>query len=49
MKLKDQHFQREADKYDKPIPSREVILQILSDRGEPLDFASLADAFEINR
>ncbi|MGL4184719.1 MAG: winged-helix domain-containing protein, partial [Thiotrichaceae bacterium] len=47
MKLKDPHFQREADKYDKPIPSREVILQILSDRGEPLDFASLADALKL--
>jgi ribonuclease R len=47
LKLKDPHFQREADKYEKPIPSREVILQILIDRGEPLDFTSLADALKL--
>ncbi|TXH61025.1 MAG: ribonuclease R, partial [Thiothrix sp.] len=44
MKLKDPYLEREAEKYDNPIPSREVILQVLTDSDHPLDFASLAEA-----
>lgn len=42
MKFKDPHIQREAEKYENPIPSRELILQILSQSGQPLDFAELS-------
>ena len=31
----DPEAAREAEKYDNPIPSRELILQRLADRGEP--------------
>jgi ribonuclease R len=44
LKLKDPYLEREAEKYDNPIPSREVILQVLTDSDHPLDFASLAEA-----
>ncbi len=32
---KDQHAEREAEKYDHPIPSREFILEHLAERGSP--------------
>ena len=32
----DPHFEREAAKYDKPIPSREFILEFLRERGQPI-------------
>ena len=41
-KIKDPHARREAEKYDNPIPSREVILQLLSDAGEPLNQNQIA-------
>ncbi len=47
LKFKDPHFQREAEKYENPIPSREVILNLLSERGQPLDFATLAEALQL--
>jgi ribonuclease R len=47
LKLKDPHFQREAEKYENPIPSREVILQVLGAQGKPLDFLTLADALHL--
>ena len=34
----DPHQQREAKKYANPIPSREFILQALTDHGAPLAF-----------
>ena len=49
MKLTDPHYQREAEKYDNPIPSREVILHLLGERGQPLDFASLAEALHLHQ
>lgn len=42
MKVNDPHSQREAEKYDNPIPSRELILQVLDQSGQPLDFADLS-------
>ncbi len=33
---KDPYFEREAKKYDKPIPSRELILQLIQEAGKPL-------------
>lgn len=41
-KVRDPHAQREAEKYDRPIPSREFILQHLKDRAGPASFAHLS-------
>ena len=38
----DPHFEREAAKYDKPIPSREVILGLLADTGKLMTFEHIA-------
>jgi ribonuclease R len=38
----DPEAAREAEKYDNPIPSRELILQRLADRGEPAAREELA-------
>ncbi len=48
MKLNDPYRQREAEKYENPIPSREVILDVLGDSQHPLDFTSLADALNLH-
>ncbi|MEZ5476763.1 MAG: winged-helix domain-containing protein [Thiolinea sp.] len=47
MKLKDPYSEREAEKYDNPIPSREMILSVLNEHGHPLDFLSLTDALQL--
>ncbi len=39
--IDDPHAQREAQKYDSPIPSREFILQHLEERGEPISYQVL--------
>jgi ribonuclease R len=36
-KIADPHAAREAERYDNPIPSREVILQLLTDADQPLN------------
>lgn len=46
-KDRDPHRQREAKKYDNPIPSREFILETLNAHGAPLEFAELAQALEL--
>ncbi len=48
LKLTDPFRQREAEKYDNPIPSRELILSTLNDNGQPLDFLSLANALGLS-
>lgn len=40
-KIHDPHAQREADKYQNPIPSREFILEHLEKRGEPVTHREL--------
>ncbi|MCK4742837.1 MAG: ribonuclease R [Sulfuriflexus sp.] len=40
-KPSDPHSQREAEKYQRPIPSREFILSILADADKPLNFKHL--------
>lgn len=40
-KKKDPFAEREAAKYDNPIPSREFILQYLADRGRPATFPQI--------
>jgi ribonuclease R len=44
---RDPNRQREAKKYENPIPSREFILDTLATHGAPLDFAGVAAALEL--
>ena len=45
---KDPNRQREAKKYENPIPSREFILDTLTAHGAPLAFAEIAAALELS-
>ncbi len=42
-KPQDPNAEREAQKYDNPIPSRELIMQVLADAGEPMSMKRLAN------
>ncbi len=44
----DPHAQREAAKYDNPIPSREVILELMAQAAAPLDFDAIATALSLS-
>lgn len=44
---KDPYAQREAEKYDNPIPSRELILQYIQHTGKPLLRKEIANAFSL--
>ncbi len=44
----DPYAQREAEKYDKPIPSRELILQFIQHAGQPMARKDIADAFSLD-
>jgi ribonuclease R len=44
---KDPHFEREARKYDNPIPSREFIMALIDEQGCPISFKELAAALEV--
>ncbi len=43
-KFADPHAEREARHNDNPIPSREVILELLSDAGQPLNHGQIASS-----
>ncbi|MFK8022290.1 MAG: ribonuclease R [Pseudomonadales bacterium] len=43
----DPHAGREAEKYERPIPSREFIIQLLEDAGKPLSEQKLIRALDI--
>jgi ribonuclease R len=45
---RDPHADREAQRYARPIPSREAILALLEERGELLTEARIADALDIH-
>ncbi|MEQ1558027.1 MAG: ribonuclease R [Methyloglobulus sp.] len=45
---KDPYIQREAEKYEQPIASREHILQLLEHTGKPLRRVEIAEAFSID-
>lgn len=47
MVIKDPYADREAEKYDNPIPSREFILEYLADRGKPATREQLISEFEL--
>ncbi len=44
----DPFAQRESEKYEKPIPSRELILQLLKQVGKPLRRRQIADEFGLH-
>lgn len=47
LRRSDPYFERESLKYDFPLPSREFIMQTLSEHGVPLPIAELAEAMDI--
>lgn len=42
----DPHFQREKAKYDNPVASREFLLQVLKEHGEPMSFLEICARVE---
>jgi ribonuclease R len=46
-KNKDPFFDRESEKYEDPIPSREYIMSVLDDYGRPMSRAQLVDALDL--
>ncbi|MGC1549019.1 MAG: ribonuclease R [Rhodanobacter sp.] len=48
MFVNDPHAEREAQRYERPIPSREAILALLEERGQMLSEARIADALKID-
>ena len=46
--LKDPHAEREASKYDHPIPSREYILDFLQDKDSPISYEKLRQALQLD-
>jgi ribonuclease R len=47
MSTKDPFAQREAEKYEHPIPSRELILQLIEQSGKPLARKDIASSFHL--
>ena len=43
-KLKDPFAEREAGKYERPIPSRELILEMMKEQARPLNLDEVAAA-----
>ena len=43
----DPYIEREAQKYDNPIPSREYIMQLLEEAGQPLNRQEIAEQLEL--
>jgi ribonuclease R len=46
--IHDPHRQREAQKYQQPIPSREYILECFAARGAPASFAQIAEELQLS-
>ena len=46
-KVRDPQAEREAQKYERPIASRELILKMLHDRGEPMSYEEIAGLLEL--
>ncbi len=46
-RIPDPFAKREAKKYERPIPSRELILQLLQDKGMPLAFEEIAEGLGV--
>ncbi|MEI7614536.1 MAG: ribonuclease R [Betaproteobacteria bacterium] len=45
----DPHYQREGDKYENPLPSREYVLQMVVDQGKPVSFEQLCTLLDIRK
>lgn len=45
--IKDPHYEREAQKYSHPVPSREFLLEFLSNYGQPISWPNLLDELGI--
>ncbi len=45
---KDPQLDNEAEKYQSPVPSREFILELLNEHGNPLTHQEICEAFEID-
>jgi ribonuclease R len=43
----DPFFERESERYDHPLPSREYVVQILAEEGRPMTMEHLAQALDI--
>lgn len=48
MKYKDPHHKREAKKYGRPIPSRELMLEVMEKYGRPIGFRKLTHKLGIS-
>lgn len=48
-KSKDPYFERELEKYEDPIPSREFIIQVLTEYGRPLLKSALFKLLEVRK
>ncbi len=46
-RYRDPHADREAGKYENPVPSRELILEVLNDHGKPMEFEQIAALLEV--
>jgi len=46
-KLQDPFAEREAEKYERPIPSRELIIQVVKEQGVPLCLEELAKLLDV--
>lgn len=46
--IKDPYYDREASKYENPVPSRELILKLLEDEGKPLSFKEIAARLHVD-
>ena len=47
VRKRDPHYEREAGKYENPLPSREYVLSMLTERGVPLSFDELTALLDI--
>ena len=49
IRKRDPHYEREAGKYENPLPSREYVLATLTERGVPLSFDELAELLDVTK
>jgi len=47
IRLADPFYERETERYESPLPSREYILQLLTDAGCPVDADAFAEQLHI--
>ena len=45
--MADPRFEEEVQKYEYPLPSRDYVLQLLQERGVPLEFKEIATALDV--